>query len=308
MGVVYEAVEVALDRVVALKVITPELAADVEFRKRFVEESRVAASIDHPNVVPIFQAGEDGGRLFLAMRLVEGDDLATLVRRDGPLAPERAARIVAQVAAALDAAHGRSLVHRDIKPANVLIDAGDHAYLTDFGLAKHVAMAAGPTRTGIVVGTPDFLAPEQIRGEAIGPWTDIYALGCVLFFALTGRVVFPLDGPDAKLWAHLQNSPPSVTALRDGVPAALENIVRRALAKDPRDRFESAAALGAALDAAVSEAHAVALAGRAPELAAPPRAVGGRRARGRRVARVRHGGAGHRQDAPRDGVRRRGAA
>jgi serine/threonine protein kinase len=163
MGVVYEAVELGLDRVVGLKVIAPELAADAAFRERFVAESRVAASIDHPNVVPIFRAGEEEGRLFVAMRFVEGDDLGTLVRREGPMAPERAVRIVAQVAAALDAAHVRSLVHRDVKPANVLITADDHVYLTDFGLAKNVTMAAGRTRAGIVVGTPDYLAPEQIR-------------------------------------------------------------------------------------------------------------------------------------------------
>jgi hypothetical protein len=258
MGVVYEAVELALERSVALKVIAPELASDPGFRERFVAEARVAASIDHPNVLPVFGAGEDDGVLFLAMRFVAGDDLGTLVRRGGPLTPARAAAIVVQVGAALDAAHGRRLVHRDVKPANVLVAAGDHAYLTDFGLVRDLDVTAGRTRTGVVLGTPDYVAPEQIRGEAIGPWTDIYALGCVLFFALTGRVVFALDAPEAKLWAHLSEPPPAPSALRDGVPPALDDTVRRALAKSPSVRFASASALGAAALEATSQAKRVA--------------------------------------------------
>src|SRR4051794_4522495 len=251
MGVVYEAVELALDRVVAFKVIAPGLAADDDFRERFVTESRVAASIDHPNVVPIFQAGDDHGVLFLAMRFVTGDDLGTIVRRDGPLDPVRAARVVAHVAGALDAAHRRRLVHRDVKPANVLIDEDGHVYLTDFGLAKLDA-AGGQTRTGFVVGTPDYFAPEQIRGEQIGPWTDIYGLGCLLFYALTGRVVYALEHTEAKLWAHLSERPPSATALRPEVPAELDEVIRVALAKQTEERFQTASALGAAAQAAVS--------------------------------------------------------
>src|SRR4051794_12020029 len=238
MGVVYEAVELALDRRVALKVIAPEVAADAAFRRRFAEEARVAASIDHPNVVPVFGAGEDGERLFLTMRFVVGDDLGTMVRRDGPLAPGRAALIVGQVAAGLEAAHERGLVHRDVKPANVLVGPEEHAYLTDFGLAKHVA-SPGVTRTGVLVGTPDYMAPEQIRGEPTGPWTDVYALGCVLFFALTGRVVFALGSTEAKLWAHLSEPPPSAPAF--------DAVVRAALAKDPAQRLASAAAFERAL-------------------------------------------------------------
>ena len=255
MGLVYEAVELGLGRTVALKVIAPELAGDGEFRKRFVAEARVAASIDHPNVLPIYGAGEDDGVLFLAMRLVVGDDLGAIVRREGPLAPERAAAIVMQVAHALDAAHGRGLVHRDVKPANVLV-ADSHAYLTDFGLAKEFAQHGGRTRTGVVVGTPDYLAPEQIRGDAVGPCTDVYALGCVLFFALTGRVVFPLDEAETKMWAHLRELPASVSALRDDVPVRFDGVLARALAKSPAERFGSASALGEAAVAAASSASA----------------------------------------------------
>jgi serine/threonine-protein kinase len=253
MGVVYAAVDEALDRTVALKVIAPELAAEPGFRERFIAESRIAASLDHPNVVPIFSAGEDDGLLFLAMRFVEGDDLRTLVQRDGPLEPRRAAALMTQVASALDAAHARGLVHRDVKPANVLVGAGDHCYLTDFGLVKDLAATAGVTRTGEVLGTLDYVAPERIQGGETGPWTDVYALGCVLFFALTGRVVFPLEEPERKLWAHVSEPPPAV-------PGPAGAVVARALAKHPRERFASAPALAAALDEAVGGTPAAAAA------------------------------------------------
>jgi serine/threonine-protein kinase len=249
MGVVYEAIDEALDRTVALKLIAPELAAEPGFRGRFMTESRIAASLDHPNVVPIYRAGEEDGVLFLAMRFVAGDDLRTLVERDGPLEPGRAAGMVAQVAAALAAAHARGLVHRDVKPANVLVTAEDHCYLTDFGLVKDLAATTGATRTGEVLGTLDYVAPERIRGGETGPWTDVYALGCVLFFALTGRVVFPLEEPERKLWAHLSEPPPSAS-----VTPAVDAVVARALAKAPRERYESAPALAAALREAVGDA------------------------------------------------------
>ncbi len=252
MGVVYAAVDVALDRTVALKLIAPELAAEPGFRGRFMAESRIAASIDHPNVVPIFRAGEEDGLLFLAMRFVGGDDLRTIVERDGPLGPERAAAIVTQVAAALGAAHARGLVHRDVKPANVLVTGDDHCYLTDFGLVKDLAATTGVTRTGEVLGTLDYVAPERIQGGETGPWTDVYALGCVLFFALTGSVVFPLDAAESKLWAHVSAPPPSVAAVRPEIPPAVDAVVARALAKDPRERYESAPALAAAVRDATS--------------------------------------------------------
>ena len=238
MGVVYKAIEIGLDRVVALKVIAPEQAADPVFRERFVAEARAVASLDHPNVVPIFGAGEDGDRLFSAMRFVEGDDLATIVKHDGPLTSERAARIVAGVAAGLEAAHRRGLVHRDVKPANILVGPGGHAYLADFGLAKH-DLADGGTSAGDVVGTPDYLAPEQIRGEPIGPWTDVYALGCVLYFALTGRPVFEVRDTATKLWAHVSEPPPQAPFFDD--------VVQAALAKDPAQRLAGARAFERAL-------------------------------------------------------------
>ena len=241
MGVVYEAVEEALGRTVALKIVAPERAAEPGFRERFIAESRLAASIDHPNVLPVFGAGEHDGTLYLAMRFVEGSDLRSL----GALEPARAARIVAQVGAALDAAHARRLVHRDVKPGNVLVGGGDHAYLTDFGLVKALDASAGVTRTGELVGTLDYVAPERIRGEPAGPASDLYALGCVLFHALTGRVVFGLETGEQKLWAHLSAPPPPVP----GLPA-FDAVVARALAKEPSERFSSGAELGAAAIAA----------------------------------------------------------
>jgi len=202
MGVVYRATQIGLERPVALKVIASELADNLDFRNRFKSEAQLAASIDHPNVVPVFEAGEAEGVLYLAMRYVEGTDLRSLVDGSGGgLEPERAVRIVWQVGAALDAAHRRGLVHRDVKPPNVLIanEGEEHAYLTDFGLTKHAAAAGGFTRTGQFVGTPDFSAPEQIRGDQADARADVYALGCVLFHALTGRVPFPRDSELAKM-------------------------------------------------------------------------------------------------------------
>ena len=176
--------------------------------------------------------------MFLAMRFVAGDDLGTVVARDGPLAPERAARILMQVASALEAVHERGLVHRDVKPANVLLGPDDQAFLTDFGVAKQ-PFADGHTAAGALVGTPDYVAPEQIRGEPLGPHTDVYALGGLLFFTLTGHVAFPLEHTEGKLWAHLREPPP--------VAPAFDAIVRTALAKDPRERYPSAAAFEQAL-------------------------------------------------------------
>jgi hypothetical protein len=238
MGVVYEAVEEALGRTVALKLVAPERAVEPGFRERFIAESRLAASIDHPNVLPVFGAGEHEGTLYLAMRFVDGSDLRSL----GALEPARAARIVAQVGAALDAAHARRLVHRDVKPGNVLVGGGDHAYLTDFGLVKALDASAGVTRTGDLVGTLDYVAPERIRGEPAGPASDLYSLGCVLFHALTGRVVFGLESAEQKLWAHLSAPPPTAPGF--------EAVLTRALAKEPSERFDSGRALGEAAVAA----------------------------------------------------------
>src|SRR4051812_29317774 len=208
MGVVYEATELALDRSVALKVLASELADDPAFRDRFVTESKLAASLDHENVIPIFAAGECDGRLYLAMRFVAGEDLHSLLRRERRVPPRRAAELVSQVAAALDAAHARGLVHRDVKPANILLARDGHAYLSDFGLSKRLESAVGQTRTGELLGTLDYVAPEQIRRQPLGPATDIYALGSVAFHLLTGRVPFDADTEEGKLWAHISDPPP----------------------------------------------------------------------------------------------------
>ena len=254
MGVVYRARQLSLDRTVALKVIAPALTQDIEVRRRFLRESRIAASIDHPNVIPIYYTGEEGDVAFIAMRYVAGDDLRTLVRREGRVLPERAARIVAQVGAALDAAHAAGLVHRDVKPANVLLGPDDHAYLTDFGLTKHVLSDPGVTRSGHWVGTLDFVAPEQIRGERNDARADVYGLGCVLHYALTGRAPFDRETDEAKLWAHLSEPPPHPSDAAPGVPAAMDQVVARALAKAPDQRFPSAGDLGRAALAAAGAA------------------------------------------------------
>jgi hypothetical protein len=252
MGVVYRARQLSLDRIVALKVIAPALMADESIRRRFLRESRVAASIDHPHVIPIFYAGEADGVAYIAMRHVAGDDLRTLVRREGPLDAARAARVIGQTAAALDAAHASGLVHRDVKPANVLLGQGDHAYLTDFGLTKHVLSEAGATKPGHWVGTLDFIAPEQIRGERVDARSDVYALGCVLYYMLTGRPPFTPEGDEAKLWAHLTETPPAPSKVAPGVPAAFDDVIARALAKAPEQRFQSAGDLGRAAAAAAT--------------------------------------------------------
>jgi hypothetical protein len=254
MGVVYRAIQLDLDRPVALKLIAPQLAEDTGFRERFVRESRAAASIDHPNVIPIYYTGEDDGALYIAMRYVEGSDLRTLVRAEQRLDPGRAAHIVAQVASALDAAHARGIVHRDVKPANVLLGASDHAYLTDFGLTKKVTSHTGSTREGGWVGTLGYVAPEQIRGERIDARADVYALGCVLFHSLTGTPPYQRESDEATLWAHLHDDPPSVHDQAPGVSERFEPVLARALAKDPDDRFQSAGDLGRAALAAAGRA------------------------------------------------------
>jgi serine/threonine-protein kinase len=245
MGVVYLASQMSLDRPIALKLIAPERAGDEDFRERFLRESRLAASIDHPNVVPVHEAGEEDGLLYVAMRYVDGPDLGALLRAAGKLPPQRAARIVAQVAAALDAAHARGLVHRDVKPANVLVaDPGgaEHCYLTDFGLSKQVAATTDVTRTGTVMGTVHYIAPEQLRGDAVDGRADVYALGCVLYRLLTGRPPFARDTDVATMWAHLNEPPPEV----EGAAAPFEDVVHRAMEKDPAQRFQSAGDLGRA--------------------------------------------------------------
>ena len=251
MGVVYRATQLSLERQVALKAIAPEFAGDVTFRERFKRESRIAASIEHPNVIPVYEAGEGEGVLYLIMRYVEGTDLRALIDgRKGGLEPERATRLVGQVAAALSAAHRRDLIHRDVKPANVLIDPAEereHAYLTDFGIARHSAATSGLTHTGAVIGTIDYLAPERIQGDGGDGRADVYALGCVLFEALTGAAPYERDNDVAKMYAHMSAPVPSAREHRPELPAELDELAQRAMAKDPGDRFATAAEMEEAL-------------------------------------------------------------
>ena len=249
MSVVYLAEHDWLQRKVALKVLAPQLAEDERFRERFVRESRLAASLDHPNVIPIFEAGASGADLFIAMRYVEGTDLRTLLHEGGALEPDRAIAIVRQVAAALDAAHEQGLVHRDVKPGNVLLarqrgsEAGEHVYLSDFGLTKRSASDSGITGTGQFVGTLDYAAPEQFKGGTPDARTDVYSLGCVLFECLTGRPPFTSENDAGLMYAHLQEPPPTVTADRPELPQEIDGVIGRAMAKAPDDRPESAGAL-----------------------------------------------------------------
>jgi len=257
MGTVYRATHLALDHVVALKVIAADLAADDAFRERFRSESRIAVSLRHPNVVPIHHAGEEDGLLFVTMDLVDGPDLRQLVIAEGPLDPERAIGIAEQVAAALDVAHARGLVHRDIKPGNILVerDSGDRAYLTDFGLAKRFDQAteAGAlTRTGAFVGTLDYVAPEQIRGDRLDARTDVYALGCVMYETMAGKAPFAdREENVAKIYAHLQDEPPWLPG-DGGDGGSLDEVLARALAKEPKDRYPSAGDLARAAAAALA--------------------------------------------------------
>ena len=243
MGEVYRAVDERLGRPVALKVLTDSLAADERYRARLLEESRRAASLDHPNVVPVYEAGEADGLLFIAMRYVTGTDLRALLRREGALEPERAIAIAAQVADALDAAHRRSLVHRDVKPSNVLLDHADgreHAYLADFGLTQSTADRL--PADGRFTGTVDYVAPEQIRGDAVDGRADQYGLACLLFECLTGDVPYRSGSGVGALFAHLEEPVPLVGDRRVGLPAELDEVFARALAKSPGDRFEACTA------------------------------------------------------------------
>ena len=254
MGVVYRAAQISLGRPVALTVISETLSDREGFRERFVRESRLAASLDHPNVIPVYAAGEHDGVLYIAMRFVDGTDLRALLAAEGALDPARAAGVVAQVASALDAAHERGLVHRDVKPANILVAArggGEHTYLTDFGLTKRTASDSGLTAAGEWVGTLDYVAPEQVRGERVDSRADVYALGCVLYELLTGQVPFPRDDDIAKLWAHISDPPPTVLDLSPDTPRALAGVAARCMEKEPSDRFQTAGEMGRAALASV---------------------------------------------------------
>jgi serine/threonine-protein kinase len=257
MGIVYRATHLHLQRVDAVKVITPELADDVAFRSRFKRESQAAARIDHPNVIPIYGAGEDRDLLYIAMRLVEGTDVGAMLRLQKRINPARAAEIVMAVAAALDAAHEHGLIHRDVKPANVLVSTqrGEQIYLTDFGLAKVISASDPETKTGAFIGTTDYVSPEQVLGQRLDARSDVYSLGAMLFHMLTGRVPFPAEFDAAKLVAHTRDPVPSVLSISPDVPPHFEAVVARAMAKAPEERFVSAGDLGrAALAAAEGRA------------------------------------------------------
>jgi serine/threonine protein kinase len=250
MGVVYRAEETGLGgRPVALKLLPPALAGDPDFRARFLREMRVAAAIDHPNIVPIYRAGEDRGLLYLAMRYVHASDLRRVLEAEGRLEPGRALAILDQVARALDVAHTRGLVHRDVKPANILLappifdSDPEHVYLVDFGLARSDSDDRSIGGEGSFLGTPRYAAPEQAAGRPVDGRSDGYALGCVLYECLTGHPPFPGGSGEAVLLAHLEATPPRVTALRPDLPPAIDQVIARAMAKAPDDRFPTCRAL-----------------------------------------------------------------
>jgi non-specific serine/threonine protein kinase len=282
MAVVYLAEDLRLGRKVALKILALELAEDDRFRERFLRESRTAASIDHPNVIPIFDAGEVDGLLYIAMRHVEDPDLRRLLRAEAPLEIQRTVAIAIQVAGALGAAHQRGLVHRDVKPANILLihrtspRAADHAYLSDFGIAKHASSVSGLTATGQLVGTVSYIAPEQIEGRELDGRTDIYSLGCVLFECLAGRPAFRKDADVAVLMAHINEDAPAVTSWRPDCPTDLATIVAKTLEKSPDDRFQTCEELIEALrgiDMTLPEVAATRTGGSAEREAVAPEAV-----------------------------------
>ncbi|HXS61276.1 MAG TPA: serine/threonine-protein kinase [Streptosporangiaceae bacterium] len=256
MAVVFRALDERLNRQVALKILAPAIAADEAFRQRFIRESRAAAAVDDPHIIPVFEAGEVGDVLFIAMRLVRGGDITTLIRREGPLTPRRATAIISPIASCLDAAHEAGLVHRDIKPANMLLDIRsgrpDHVYLSDFGLSKAALELSAITATGQFLGTPDYMAPEQITGKAVDGKADQYALAVTAFELLSGTPPFRNDEPMAVIYAHASSPPPSLARLRPDLPAAVDAVFGRALAKLPGERYgscqEFADALRRALD------------------------------------------------------------
>ncbi len=275
MGIIYRGTDLRLDRPVAIKLIASDRAADATFRQRFEREARLTAAIDHPNVIPIYGAGEEDGHLYLVMRYVAGTDLAGMLKAKGRLDPAHAARITAQVAEALDAAHAAGLVHRDIKPANVLL-AGEHIYLSDFGITRAVESGTRLTDSGQWLGTVDFCSPEQLRGERTDARSDVYALGCLLYTALTGCPPHHRDTVAATMLAHL-NDPTPQPSLTDGVPDDFDEVIGRALAKQPAERYPSTGDLGRA---AVAAASGRALAGPWRSVARGPAAPNGAAARG----------------------------
>ena len=300
MAAVFRARDERLDRLVALKVLAPALAADAEFRERFLRESRAAAAVDDPHIIPVFEAGEAGGVLFIAMRYVPGGDVRTLLRREGPLPAGRAAAIISAVASALDAAHAAALVHRDVKPANMLMDARagrpDHVYLSDFGLSKPALAATSLTRTGQFLGTLDYVAPEQLEGQQVDGRADQYALACAAFELLTGSPPFHREDAMAVMYAHVSQPPPPLTSQRPDLPASADQVLARALAKAPAGRYASCREFADALRASLG----------LPPYAQIPGAAGGPSGQAGRPAGIQTGarpGPGAEQDGE-DGAAR----
>ncbi len=249
MSYVYLAKDQRLGRRVALKILDYELSEDPRFRHRFVKESETAAQLEHPNIIPIYEAGQAEDVLYIAMRYVRGGDLGTLLRKENHLSSGRALSLLAQAAQGLDAAHSQGLVHRDVKPANILIDYAsgyEHVYLSDFGVTKRVGSSTGVTQTGQFVGTVDYMAPEQIEGEELDGRADVYSLGCVLFECLTGHAPFEYDHPAAILDAHRHKPPPSVRAFLPDAPEALDKVLAKGMAKNRMERYATCGDLVAA--------------------------------------------------------------
>ena len=265
MGVVYRAYDLRLKRTVALKLVAPALARDARFRERFARESELVMSLEHPNVVPIYDAGDVDGRVYLAMRLVDGTDLGSLLHAEGGLDPPRAVAICAQLAAALDAAHSAGLVHRDVKPSNVLLDQTGHVYLADFGLTRRQDDQPGEILDDRSLGTPAYLAPEQLEGGPVTGRVDVYSLGCLLYECLTGETVFPRNSRLAVAWAHLEEEPPPASRRRLELPEAIDGVIARAMAKEPEQRYQTCGALAASAEEALGFRRA-GLSGRAKSL------------------------------------------
>jgi CheY-like chemotaxis protein len=267
MGVVYRAEHLNLQRRAAIKIIAPDLAESEGFRERFTREARIAAALQHPNIVTVYDAGEVDGLLYLAMQFIQGEDLAAILRADRRLRPYRAIDVCRQVASALDAAHAMGLIHRDVKPANVLIE-GRNAFLTDFGLTKRLeGTHAQLTRAGDVVGTIHYVAPEQIEGRKVSARSDVYSLGCLLYHCLAGQVPFALETDVAVIYAHLSEEPPKLSALRPELPEGLDAVMAKALDKSPDRRFPSCGDM-------ISAARAVIDAAGPLSETIPPRATG----------------------------------
>jgi serine/threonine-protein kinase len=259
MSVVFEAENPRLGSIVALKVLAPEIATNDVFRARFLQESRIAAGLNHPNVIPIYDVGPCDDLLYIAMRYVSGADLRAVLKAQHRISPAQALLLIGQAARALDVAHRRGLVHRDVKPGNILVERGaddddpDHVYLADFGISKNTMSRSGLTATGEFVGTIDYIAPEQIKDEPVDGRADIYSLGCVLYECLTGRVPFVKDVDAAVIWAHVQEQPTPPSVVRPELPPGIDDVIARALAKEPDDRYQTCRDLVGAAHAALAD-------------------------------------------------------